>query len=356
MHSRPLLEDTLEDAKRVFTSRFGSGSKLLDYAMTNPARRLCAEAGDVVYADDGTPIGFQACILRKLYIGKDAYIGKCSGGTSVKIGAPVEAFIELRAAAAKQRAGSVMGFGNSQNQASAKVAKKLKSSIAGPSSCERYLWRAIRPVACGLYFLRRKILKGGMPSWPDFSTLDSAVFEKRYDGIAVRRMVTVEPTFFDVLMRDHLMVNEGAFFSRSAEEIEWIFGDRIRKGTEILLGAFRNESPCGYVILKTDVKARRWEIHDWFAVGNDKIVLERLLQAAIVFLRECVPSMMLEVRGFPSWVQPLLRKYLPHVRNVGHNCFAWGSRNKEFKARLLSLADTPKSWFFGPYDGDECMS
>ena len=356
MYSRPLLEDTLEDAKRVFTSRFGSGSKLLDYAMTNPVRKLCAEAGDVVYSDDGVPLGFQACILRRFYIGNESHIAACIGGTCVEKDAPVETFIDLRAAAAKQRAGSVMGFGNSQNQASAKVAKKLKSVVEGPMSCERYLWRAVRPCACGLYFLRRKLLRGGMPNWNDVSTLDSVTFSWEQGDVAIRRMMEVSSSFFDRLMNDHLKVNEGVFCSRLAEEVGWIFGERIKKGTEVLLGAYRADQPCGYIILRTDAKARRWEIHDWFALGNDEVVLERLLQAAVSFLKKCVPAMMLEVRGFPSWVQPLLRKYLPHVRNVGHNCFSWGGAGKAFKARMLELADTEKSWFFGPYDGDECMS
>ena len=60
------------------------------------------------------------------------------------------------------------------------------------------------------------------------------------------------------------------------------------------------------------------------------------------------------VEEFPSFVQPLLKRYLPHERRVGNNAFSW-SCAKPLRERLEAVVDTPKSWFFGPYDGDLVM-
>ena len=54
--------------------------------------------------------------------------------------------------------------------------------------------------------------------------------------------------------------------------------------------------------------------------------------------------MMLFVEEFPFRERPL-----------GYNTFSWGSSNKELRESVLPIIDTSKSWFFGPYDGDECM-
>jgi len=112
----------------------------------------------------------------------------------------------------------------------------------------------------------------------------------------------------------------------------------------------------GYIIIKSSQKAKRWMILDWFADRNNEKVLETLLSTTCVFLKKNTPAMMLEVCGFPTWIQPLLKQYLPHARQVGHNVFSWGSSNKEFRKAIMPIIDSRKSWFFGPYDGDECLS
>lgn len=357
MITKPLTEDSLKDAKGLVCERFGKGAiALLEHSMQNPMRKYCADAGDVVYDDDGTPICFQASMLRQVYFGQTEARGSVGGMTCLKVGGPVEAMIEIRAASNKSRGGSVWGFGNSLNEHSAAITRKLKTRHAGPESCSRYLWRAIRPIECGLYFVRRKLLKGSMPKWKSFSTLKSLSWMEELGGMKIKRISQPGQDFFDVLMARYLRTNEGLVCSRTAEEINWIFGDRMRNGEVVVLGAFDAEGPVGYILLRGDLFAKRWRIHDWFAVGNRADELETLLGSACRFLKSQTHAMMLEVEGFPTWVQPMLKKYLPHVREVGFNQFSWGSRDKEFKAKVMPIIDSPKSWFFGPYDGDECMS
>lgn len=110
-----LDEKTYHDAKTVILDRFGDGAlHVLDLVMRNPLRKLCPDAGDIVY-DDGKPVCFQACMLRRLYLGEKEVFGKVAGLTCLKRGAPAEAYIDVRIAANRPRYGSIMGFGNSQN-------------------------------------------------------------------------------------------------------------------------------------------------------------------------------------------------------------------------------------------------
>lgn len=355
METKPLTEEAIADVKPIVRERFGDAALgLFDKIMRNPLRRECLEAGDIIY-ENGQAICFQAAILREVYYGGEHARGIVGGMTCLRAGASPEAMIDLRAASNKSRGGSRWGFGNSCNEKSAAIVRKLKTRHPGPDSCTRYLWRAIRPLECALYYVRRKIFKGAMPKWKSFGKLPDIAWDEECGGVRIRRVREATPEFFDALMTRYLKTNQGLVCSRTAEEIDWIFGEWIRTGEVIVLGAFDGEGPAGYILLKTDVFAKRWKIHDWFAVGNRADILEPLLATACRFLKKMTPAMMLEVEGFPTWVQPMLKKYLPHIRPIGFNQFSWGSRDKEFKAKVMPIIDSPKSWFFGPYDGDECM-
>ena len=360
MRTEPLVETTFNDAKSVVVDRFGMGAlPVLERVMKNPLRRLCPDVGDVVY-DGNEPVCFQAMMLRRLYLGDKELFGQVGGLTCLKNGAPAEAYLDVRAAAAKPRHGSVIWFGNSQNAESAKAARiwarrKKPVVFEGPESCLRFLWRAIRPIECAAYFLRRKVLKKALPQWKDFSTLGSAGYCVTRGNVEIHRLMEVSPDFFDVLMNEYVKTNDGLVCSRTAEEVGWIFGDRIKDGRCVALGAFSKNRPAGYIVARSDCKAKRWQILDWFALRNEECILEALLSEICRFLKRKTPAMMLESGGFPMYIQSLLMKYLPHKREIGHNVFSWGSGSKEFRESALPIIDTPQSWFFGPYDGDECL-
>ena len=360
METRPLSELNYNDAKSVVLNRFDEGAvRILDQIMRNPQRKICPDAGDIVY-DEGVPVCFQTVMLRRVYLKAREVFGVVNGLTCLKKGAPPEAYIDLRIASRKPRGGSMFGFGNSQNQESSFAAhrlaiKKNATLFEGPTSCTRLLWLAVRPIECAMYFFRRKIVKASLPRWKEFSTLSSVDYEVRRGDIEIRRLKEVKPEFFDVLMSRYIETNEGLVCSRTAEEIEWIFGERISSGQCVLLGAFKGGKPVGYIIARSRPDAKRWQILDWFAIENDPLMLEPLLSELCIFLKRKTPAMMLESIGFPMWVQPLLTRYLPHKLELGHNAFSWGSGDKEFRESALSIINSPKSWFFGPYDGDECM-
>lgn len=360
METKGLTEKTYDDAKAVVLDRFDeSALSVLDTVMKNPMRKTCEEVGDIVY-DNGVPVCFQACMLRRMYLGGKELVGKVAGLTCLKKDAAPEAYLDVRLAAKKPRAGSVIGFGNSQNAESSYAAhrlamKKNPTTFEGPDPCMRFLWRAIRPVDCLLYFIRRKVLRGALPDWKDSSTLSSADYEAKHGDLTIRRLMDVKAEFFDELMAEYLKTNDGLVCSRTAEEVEWLFGERIKKGLCVALGVYKDEEPVGYIIARSNSFARRWQILDWFALGNKSEFLEASLAELCVFLKRNTPAMMLESVGFPMWVQPLLMRYLSHKRELGHNTFSWGCGYKDFRESVLPIIDSPKSWFFGPYDGDECL-
>ena len=125
METKGLTEKTYDDAKAVVLDRFGEDAlRVLDSVMRNPLMELCQDAGDIVY-NNGKPVCFQACMLRRLYNGKAEVFGKVAGLTCLKNGAPAEAIIDVKFAANRPRHGSVFAFGNSQNAESAYVAHRL---------------------------------------------------------------------------------------------------------------------------------------------------------------------------------------------------------------------------------------
>ena len=340
-----LVEENLADAERVVRTRFGeNGVSVVRAFMKNPLREDWPYAGYLAYCD-GVPQAFEGFALRRMFLKGEAIVGKVGGVTCAIPGADEDAFVEVRLQNNRGYAGSVIGFGNSQNANTAYLTRKSKNAFAGPESCSRYLWRAVRPMACLAYAGRRKIFKAPIPSWPDFDTLKSLDFPGR--------VYADRKSFFDRLMARYVASNEGLVCSRSGEEIEWMFGERIQDGRSVVLGTSDAEGPTGAIIIGSDQTARRFMIQDWIAVGNDLRTLEELLRLACRFAKERTPAMMIETMGFPTFVQPLLKKYFPHRRKVDNNFFSWWS--KPLKDRLLPIIDTPKSWFFGPYDGDLVM-
>ena len=353
---RQLTDETRSDASAVVLDRFSKEAlSVLDKIMRNPARNIHAEAGAIVY-DDNMPVCFEAAILRKLHLRSQFIWGCSSGMTCIKKNAAPERLIDLKRAVRAPTEWNRISFANSQNAESAYITRKNKHRVEGPESCTRYLWRAVRPLACLAYFARRKLLKARMPGWKGFSTLGSAGFEAKCGELTIRRVMEVKPEFYDVLMKRYLETNKGLVCSRTAEEIEWIFGDRIRRGEPVVLGAFDAKGPCGYILMTGGKVAKRWQIHDWFAVDNDRKTLEALLKTGCSFLRKKTPAMMLEVCGFPTCVQDLIKAYLPHVRPLGHNTFSCGSKEPELREKLRAMVRGEEPcWFFGPYDGDICF-
>lgn len=352
---KPLCEDTKDDAATLICDRFDeSALSVFNKFLAAPARVGNAPIGCVGYKN-GVAVCMQAEMPRRMYMGR-AEIRGLVGGLTCKVqrGCPLSLLLETIDKATNLSGGYDVAYGNSCCREAASL-NEVSDDIIGPESCARYLWRAVRPIDCIVYFMRRKLLKMAVPQWPNFSTLSSADFEMKHDGVRIKRTLSVEPDFFDALMAEYLKTNRGLVCSRSAAEVDWMFGKRIKEGHCVLLCGFNDKKPAGYIVLGSNSTAKRWMLMDAFSLGNNHVVLEALLSVSCYFLKKKTPAMMLETSGFPTWVQPLLKRYMPHERHLGNNMFVWNAHDRVLQEKLLAVVDTPQSWFFGPYDGDLCM-
>lgn len=352
---KPFTEDTLDDALSVVKERFPPEAlRVAKKVIANPMRAYCTDAGTIGYRD-GRPVAFQAAMLRRLYIGQEVLWGTVGGLTcKVKKGCPLSVLLETIDRAAQPLNNGRISFGNSCRKETADI-DQCGGAASGPISCSRFLWRAVRPIECLLYFIRRKLLKGSVPNWNQFSTLSSVNYCEKIGNHDIRRLYNGWQSRIDEFWVTCLERNEGLISSRSSSEMDWMFGERITKGEAVLLAAEQDDVIIGYIIVGAEPHARRWLIMDWIAADNDITILEGLVRGACRFLRRHTPAMILEAHGFPAWVQPILEKHLPFKRQMGFNFFNWGAYDGETRRLISSIINSDKSWFFGPYDGDLCM-
>lgn len=352
-----LCDATEDDAASLVRMRFGGDSiSLLQKVLKNPLLSRCGEygAGDIAYEND-KPACFQAAIIRRLFYGRDEIYAVAKGMTCSSFTATEAPYIDVRLASERLRGGARFSFCNSANEKSALIGRKDKKNILGPESCSMILWRAVRPVRCLAYFVWRKIFKFDIPSWWKF---DGRVVKEYAKHIGEKSLFIISDAhvdFFDRLMKRYLEHNRGLVCSRSTEEIDWIFGQEVSSGAIVILAIQDSQGPLGYIALKQSLGGRRWRICDMIVVDNDNTIIDLLVKETCEFIKIKTPAIIFEVSGFPERIQPLFRRYFTHVRQMGFNQFIVRTRDKEFRAKLREMIFSDKSWFFGPYDGDECM-
>jgi hypothetical protein len=95
-------------------------------------------------------------------------------------------------------------------------------------------------------------------------------------------------------------------------------------------------------------------VADWIALENDKDILSDLLRDAVLGLRQIKSAAFLECIGFRMDVQNVIHRHLPFSRRAPNNSTNYKAHTLEMK-QALEVADRT-GWFFGPYDGDRCMT
>jgi len=295
-----------------------------------------------------------------MYWGQKEFVGMVGGMTCRTKDSPAETYIDLRAAANRHRKNGLIGFGNTccleTASAQLRVSKKRDScAFIGPASYSRLRFGLVHPFRTLIYAIRRKAFPKSMPAWTEIDTLGSKDFRIDKGGYVFQRSMSFSEDFFDKLMELHLQRNVGLFCSRTAEELRWVFEEDVKSGRSVLICAYEKEIPAGYVIVKLDSARRRGLLVDWFACDNNLHVLESLVEVVKRYLRRHTPMLAVETYGFPTFVQPIIERHFPHERRMDHNMFSWGVK-RETRDEIVKIVDTPASWFFGPYDGDACLS
>ena len=353
MTVKPLTRNTISDAEAVIKDRFpGESLNVFKSVMTNPLLAECEEAGDIVY-EDGEPICFRAAILRNMYLGQKKIRGRVRGFTCIKKGASAEAIIEVQQAARKNKRGCSIAFSNSQCRETEKMARIMRAKL-GPESCTRFLCRFVRPLQCLLYLIRRRVFKLSIPNWPIFDSLGIEYKKSCKNSISVMRVMN-DVTFFNKLDESIRTANKGVICARTHTDVNWLFGGRIDSGRIVVLGAFREGNPIGYVAIDGGDNGKRWMVVDWVAVNNDENTLDVLLECAVEFVRYYTPCILLECIGFEQRIQHLLKKYFRGTRKFGCNIFSYNVVDKQLQSEFDCAFKGECSWFFGPYDGDSSM-
>lgn len=321
---RSFDEASLADAIDVVTSAFSAGTKRLLYKiLDNPARKMlgnCA-AGEIAY-QDGKPVAFQAAIVRRLFIGKQPIVGVV-GSTlgALRETSPV-LLMQLMKRTIAPRCGSVIFFANTANPTSMKMNRLLGIKGCGPTSCTKIRFGCVLP----LPFLRWLL--------------------PRPHAVRIEK---IEPELFNRFWNRYLEGNEGLVASRSAEELEWMFGNGLKSGTDVLLAHCARGELDGYVVFRETRNGKSWMIVDLIAIHNNKDVLLELVRSAIRFLRREKTSIVLECIGFPDFIYSVIGRALPFCRKTTNNSFLW----KCFDGNVSEVIE--RSWFYGPYDGDRCL-
>lgn len=318
---KPFLESSLDDASGVVCDMFSasSGKTLVKY-LQNPDRAPGASVGDVAY-EKGKVVGFQAAIPRRMYLKGRPFLGIVGGMLAMREGASPVLLMKLMKTSIASRDGSRLFVGNTANVKSMKMNRLLGVRGKGPATCERIRFTPI-------WFppgLRRLLPRPCSRRMETFSSPEVASFWQRY-----------------------LETQAGLVTSRTVEELDWVFGARMKTGEVVALGDYDDGRLNGYIALRSTHGGRRWLIVDWIALKDDPAILDRLLKSAVRWLRRETTAWVLESIGFPESAERILKRHLPLARRTPNNSFVWKFLEGE-------QVVPEGSWFFGPYDGDRCL-
>lgn len=349
-------EETLDDVLVIVRDRFSeSACQQVRKLLGNPMRRICPETGDVAY-EDGRAVVFQAAIPRRGYVRDKPFLGIANALLASKRGTSPVSLIELLESAAVPKHGTAVVFSNTAIPVSMKLGRMLGVDGEGCPSCGVVRFAVLR---WGDFI--NFCLHGHMPSllvclcnWLG-CLVRPLFFRRQRSKTAGVRLRAFDQKLFDEFWTEYLKQNDGVVLSRTAEELEWMFGEDIATGRNLLFAREDGDHLRGYIVVRAMNKDRtRWMVADWIALANDRDVLSDLLRDAVRGLYHTTSAAFLECVGFRMDVQDVIHRHLPFSRQAPNNSSSYNAHTHEIK-QALEMADR-SGWFFGPYDGDRCMT
>ena len=316
-------ETTLDDAKAVVSEMFSPAAcSILDKMLANPLRSELgvSSAGEIVY-QDGKPVAFQGAILRRLFMAQSPIVGVVGSTLCSKPETSPVLLMSLMKATIKPRGGSELFFANTANPVSMKMNRLLGIKGTGPETCAR------------LRFALTWVPPCLQPLCPRPRS---------------RRLMPLDAEVFNSFWSRYLAGNRGLVSSRTAEELNWMFGDGLSSGETVAFGEFKEGELLGYIVIHSTHNSHRWMVFDWIALNDDRAVLRRLLTSAVRFARRETSAVLFEMAGFSDIADKIAASVLPFRRKTSNNSYLWRFRDGQ--------GSVPEgSWFFGAYDGDRAM-
>ena len=345
---RPYVEETKSAALAVIARLFGERSCLqAEKILCNPLLDPGEAAGDVVFYEDRA-VGTQFAIKRRLYLGQAAFFGTIGGMLAMDKAVPAVLLVDLMKSTKGNRWNRKVYFANTAIPVSMKMNRLLGVKGEGVDSCGTVRF-AVLKVGGFLNFA----LHGKLPSFliRVADCVSSGIGRVLNRSVETERQVNISE--IDAFWSSYVAANEGVVSSRTGAEIEWAFGREIVVGIAIMVVHRKNGRVDGYVVVKESKSVPgRWLVVDWIAHKNDQHVLVELLKSVKAYLRRDSRAFLLECIGFPMRVQDVIGRVLRFRRRAPNNSFIYQAFDKEIESAIKS----DKGWFFGPYDGDRCLS
>lgn len=236
---KSFTRETLDDAKSIVERVFSKDAcAILDTALNNPALKEVpnADAGFVAYID-GKPVAFDATILRKMYYRQTPFWGMVGSTVGVLPEARKEMVaFELMKMSTEQRFGSKIFFGNSANKNGMRINKAFGMKNLAPQSCAEKRIAVIRRVGFFFYLIKTKLFKWKFSIGDVNGYANNRETAIKIGVYTVKRLFKFTSELFDGLWTKYLSTNCGLVCSRTAEELNWLFGDRLSNRRCVLAG------------------------------------------------------------------------------------------------------------------------
>lgn len=346
-----LSSENLEAVRGLVAEMFSPESfAIVEQAMRNPLLREYPDIpiGEVAIKDE-KPASFRMAVLRRLYFGQKPILGVVGSTLCSRKGTPGALLLGLLRKNTASRGGSEIFFTNTSCEASGKLNRAVGVKGLGPETCASDHVAVVRLFAAAIYFIR-KALKHGVRKVP-MPRADKN-FSVSIDGLTIIRSNTIDQKTLDGFWEKYLNSNKGLVCSRTGTEVSWMFADRLKDGSIIMLQATKKDSLVGYVFLKFDSEGAA-RVLDIIALNNDHITLGALLKGCAKFMKKCSKHFLLKIAGYPAGHGKVFERYFKFKRPFGYNpCLYKFEKGHEIDFGNMISAD---SWFFGPYDGDLAM-
>jgi len=354
MNVRPYDEGTAADFRQLFKDRFpGVDSGLLDVVLANPARKWHSSCGAIAYSEDGQVIAIQGLIPRVAFQGSHRILVASAVAMAVKKDVDRSFFTGFLSETIRG-SGSDLFLANTTIPGSRKRLNAAVGVVDGPLSCAEIRERNVRGSGFVARAFRKVLAKAGLSGSRNLPTVDEPVFAR--GDLTLTRECEIADRNFNDFWEHYLKDNAGLVSSRTAEELRWMFARGLVQGEVVLLTARKGGALQGYAFCRrTDETATCWRVADWIALGNDEKVLSVLVEGAAAFLRRHTPATCLQVTGFPTWVQPLLKRLFPRSVSFGFNKCVWVCLNEKTRDLCGDWVNAPNGWYGCPYDGDMCI-
>jgi len=358
---RSFDDTTLEDVEELVRQCFGKRlHKLLGRILSNPLRNLDCEdsAGDIAY-ESGEPRAFQAAIMRRMFLGRKEITGVVGSTLCIMPDASPEFLVDV-CEKTMRHGGASIYFGNTTCKAAMRINKfiggtvpNLQSykvrNVLSPSRRAVFVWKLSRLISCVFRHIginqsanTRKLFK------------NCKFVGGNYD---VHIYTNIDRVAFDGFWARYYNGNKGLVCSRSSKELEWVHGDGLASGRRVIVGIEKCGALLGYCVLRAkDANRWQWDVVDWIAIGNDLVLLDIVLYESIRYMAKSGHAAKLFISGFCSPAQKIVQRYFSQETypNGQPNYFCYKLLSSDLSANE-DMLDTLESWFFGPYDGDECL-